>query len=792
MYSSYFTFHSKEKPEILVEGVDSPGFVWYNTLMLNDNNKPNIVGPMSQQSHGSHSVFARLMSTENITVLFDPKSKDAWFDTKTRTLNMPGWTGMTPEVYDLLLSHEVSHALHTPCDGWIGLTDELAGEKASDADKQVARQYINIIEDARIERLIKAKYPGLARDYIKGYKWLAEKKMFGDLSSDLSGLNFIDRINLHFKVGSHADYTIPFSAEEQEIVSLVEQASTFDDVKKVTRLVWDHANGASSPNPQKQKGKGNGSGEDGEDGEANGEGSEGDGTGTKHKPGGLNRIAPQTTKNQERFLEKHREKRDPYNNGPDRPCILPEYDLSKVIVPSSTIYSQIGEAMGDCTKCGEWLAEARGELAGFISEAKPTVDAMVKAFMLKKAATAHHRSQNAKSGTLDMGLLSTYKWNEDLFKHFTIKPNGKNHGFILLLDWSGSMGGVILNVVKQMYTLTSFFRRIGVPFDVYAFSSNQPSDKYYGDYYDYRRTMQDEQEATKFEDLAKGFITNSTKPNVATHSPFFLYNFASSTMNGATYKDAMEKLWMLAYNMNPSKPNYTFHAPSFPYWLGLGDTPLDHSLVASVQMVKEFRKKHRAEIMNVVVVTDGSTSSSPLENHYYGGGDRFTRLTNPRTGASYSLRNNISTNVLASYLMDETGCNTMMLFLSANNTPNEIVPGYTLATPDGKVVRDANKYYLKDDEAGEALQKHWNEEYYLSALPVVYTPDGKTVGDGLGFGSVFAIRIARKAEADAYEDLDMTNTTYTRLKSQFVKSLSRKIVSRSLVNRMVEAVAKHT
>jgi hypothetical protein len=760
--------------------------------MLNDNNnKP--IGPMSQQSHGSHSVFARLMSTENITVLFDPKSKDAWFDTKTRTLNMPGWTGMTPEVYDLLLSHEVSHALHTPCDGWIGLTDELAGEKASDADKQVARQYINIIEDARIERLIKAKYPGLARDYTKGYKWLAEKKMFGDLSGDLSGMNFIDRINLHFKIGTHTDYTVPFSPEEQEILSLVEQAETFDDVKKVTRLVWDHANGAASPSPQKGKGKGNGGNGDGEsddESEGNGEGQEGDGSG--NKPGRLNRIAPQTTKNQDKFLEQRREKRNSYDNGPDNPCILPEYDLSKIIVPYTTISQQIGEAMSDCTKCGEWLAEARGELAGFISEAKPTVDAMVKAFMLKKAATAHHRSQNAKSGTLDMNLLSTYKWNEDLFKHFTIKPNGKNHGFILLLDWSGSMGGVILNVVKQMYTLTSFFRRIGVPFDVYAFSSNQPSDKYYGDYYDYRRTMQDEAEAAKFEDLAKGFITNSDKPNVATHSPFFLYQFASSTMNGAGYKDMMEKLWMLAYNMNPSKPNYSLHAPSFPYWLTLGDTPLDHSLVASVQMVKEFQKKHRAEIMNVVVVTDGSTSSSPLENRYYTGGDQFTRVVNPRTGASYSIRNNYTTNVLASYLMDDTGCNTMMLYLSANNTPNEIVPGYTLATPDGKFIRDANKYYLKDDEAGEALQKHWNDEYYLSALPVAYTPEGKTVTNTIGFSSVFAIRIPRKAEADAYEDLDLTNTNYSRLKSQFIKSLSRKIVSRSLVNRMVEAVAKHT
>ena len=763
--------------------------------MLNNNNDKSVAGPMSQQNNGSRSVFARLMSTENITVLFDPKSKDAWFDTKTRTLNMPGWTGMTPEVYDLLLSHEVSHALHTPCDGWIGLTDELAGEKASDADKQVARQYINIIEDARIERLIKAKYPGLARDYRKGYEWLAKSGMFGKLDGDLSKMNFIDRINLHFKIGSHTDYTVPFTQEEQEILNLVEQADTFEEVGKVTRLVWDHANGQATNN-EKQKGQGDGSGQGDGDGEGNGEQQNSDGSGNHHAPGSLNRIAPQTAKNQQKFLDSHREKQNRYDKNIDNPCILPTYDLSKIIVPYATISQQIGEAMSDCTKCGEWLTEARGELASFVSEAKPTVDAMVKAFMLKKAATAHHRSQNAKSGTLDMNLLSTYKWNEDLFRHFTIKPNGKNHGFILLLDWSGSMGGLILNVVKQMYILTSFFRRIGVPFDVYAFSSNQPTSKYYADYYEYRRDMTDEDGMVKYEDMTKGFITNSTEPNVATHCPFFLYQFASSTMNGAGYKDMMEKLWMLAYNINPTTQNYNLTAPQFPYWLQLGDTPLDHSLVASVQMVKEFQRKHRAEVMNVVVVTDGSTSSSPLHNVYYGNGgttNPYTRLVNRRTGASYSItNNNTTTNVLASYLMDDTGCNTMMLFLTANNTPNEHIPGYSLATPDGKAIRDCNKYYLNDDAAKDALSKHWNDEYYLSAVPIVFDHKGDRVIGDTGFGSVFAIRIPRKQEEDVYEDLDMTNTTYSRLKSQFVKSLSRKIVSRSLVNRMVEAVAKHT
>jgi hypothetical protein len=40
--------------------------------------------------------------------------------------------------------------------------------------------------------------------------------------------------------------------------------------------------------------------------------------------------------------------------------------------------------------------------------------------------------------------------------------------------------------------------------------------------------------------------------------------------------------------------------------------------------------------------------------------------------------------------------------------------------------------------------------------------------------------------------MDIGNTAYSRLKNQFVKSLQRKIVSRSLVNRMVEGMAKHT
>ena len=38
-----------------------------------------------------------------------------------------------------------------------------------------------------------------------------------------------------------------------------------------------------------------------------------------------------------------------------------------------------------------------------------------------------------------MGRLHTYKFNDDLFRKVTTLPGATNHGFVLFLDWSGSM-----------------------------------------------------------------------------------------------------------------------------------------------------------------------------------------------------------------------------------------------------------------------------------------------------------------------------------------------------------------
>ena len=49
-------------------------------------------------------------------------------------------------------------------------------------------------------------------------------------------------------------------------------------------------------------------------------------------------------------------------------------------------------------------------------------------------------------------------------------PDGKNHGVIMLVDWSGSMYDAIRETYEQSIVLTMFCRRVGIPHRVYAFT----------------------------------------------------------------------------------------------------------------------------------------------------------------------------------------------------------------------------------------------------------------------------------------------------------------------------------
>ena len=106
----------------------------------------------------SKEKLAKLLAVEDLDVQHQ-QVETAYFDIKNRCLILPIWKDMPDHLYDLLVGHEVGHALFTP--------QNL--ERMQKAYKKSSKSCVNIIEDARIEKLVKNRYPGLRKPFFRKF-----------------------------------------------------------------------------------------------------------------------------------------------------------------------------------------------------------------------------------------------------------------------------------------------------------------------------------------------------------------------------------------------------------------------------------------------------------------------------------------------------------------------------------------------------------------------------------------------------------------------------------------------
>ena len=166
--------------------------------------------------------LAKCLATENL-IIEHKKVPTASFDVDRRVLTLPAWDRASEVVYDLLVGHEVGHALYTDNIDW---TIDYP---------EVPKDFVNVLEDVRVERLMKKKYPGLSRTFYNGYNDLNNDDFFLTKDEDLNTLSFIDRINLYYKIG--AFHAIEFSDEENLFVTRAIQTETFEEVLNLSREI---------------------------------------------------------------------------------------------------------------------------------------------------------------------------------------------------------------------------------------------------------------------------------------------------------------------------------------------------------------------------------------------------------------------------------------------------------------------------------------------------------------------------------------------------------------------------
>ena len=623
------------------------------------------------------SMLARLLATENISVQHE-NIPTAFFDLKARSLHLPMWSNVSMNLYDMLVGHEVAHALFTPQDGWRAAIDSVSA--ATGCNKTLAKSYLNIVEDARIERMIKAKFPGLRADFIKGYATLNDRKFFGDLSN-IGEMCFADRMNLQFKCGVHLGTAIRFSAEEAVFVSRVEAAKTWADVVSIAEDIirWEQeqtaedeqgnqpqdgadgeGEGESLPSDKDgEKGDAQDSSTDGMDIDADGEESDdqnGSGKSTSDSTDGKDQksqdgkpsnnggnatakdgsdnaaadgevedgeTAPMPTTNSalEESLKSLNATADEY--APNRVVRLPmpSTDAKEIVIDFTRIIADL--------KATGFAQYMNGKFS--IADYTAATTTMATAFNRKKAADVFRRSTVAKTGALDTLRMNQYKWTDDIFRRTTRVAEGKNHGIVILLDWSGSMTNIMQSTIGQLLILTDFCRKVGVPFEVYAFT-NTPYTKAekvpnYGtpEYDQYWKDEHAKQDA---------------RTDALSLCPMNLLNFLSSRMKANEYETMKSALWNWR-NMSGYDHRYAMNS-----------TPTHAALLYASEIVGNFIKRNGIQIAHTVVLTDGEPTddidfsfkrwsrSQGNTGEVYSWREEYRTavvMSDPMTGASYDV-----------------------------------------------------------------------------------------------------------------------------------------------------------
>jgi len=705
----------------------------------------------------SKSLLAKLMATENLTVE-EKNVQTASFDVKNRVLTIPILDQtLSPALYDLFTGHEVGHALWT-----------LESDMRKGLDLKIPNTILNLVEDSRIERKIKNKYPGLRKSFIQGYSELVEKDFFGTKDTDLNQLNLLDRINMHCKGG--AGLNIQFSHDERDLVRDIENTETYDDVIEVSQRLYKFCKMQQEKiNELKLKQ----SSEDGDDDDSNYDYDFGDnddpeydeledsdvedpnGESDEESPDGENgtsagnketKISTPTgqleealrsftdeayKKNESKLFQEGR-KNYAYVN-------IPKVDVKEVVLDYKDLYKRHKDCVAaNKVEGGSYFDIDFSIYQKMKKDTNKVVSYLVKEFEMRKNADQLKRATVAKTGELNMGKIYSYGFSEDIFKKVTVVPGGKSHGLVMFLDWSGSMCTHLENTVKQLLSLVLFCKKVNIPYEVYAFANNDDCVLY--------------KQEPKIGEL---------KLNA-----FRLMNVLSSRMSAADFTYAASVITQFGHAEGRRIPDF----------FCLSGTPLNEAIIAAMEVVPEFQKKNKLQIVNTIILSDGE--GHPLRNYW---------AENPN-GSEYEP-------------YDEYLDSTTTLILRDTVTKNqelcEIGYGYggsaALSKSLIKLLRQRTGsnvvgfYVLFPREFGSA-SKFFHRGTNMTQLKEDFKKDKFVVVKQSGYSEYYLLKSENK-DADEQEFTVRENATTRGLVSAFAKYTNGRVSNRVVLNRFIGLIA---
>jgi len=776
------------------------------------------------------STLAKLLAEEDVFVVHK-QMETAYFDSKKRELGLPIWKDeeMTDDIYDLMVCHEIGHALWTPLDML---------EKA--AVRKINHSFVNILEDARIEKMVKGKYPGAIGVFNRGYVDLLKKDFFGTAKKDLSKLNFIDRINLFYKAG--AAYTtlegMDFSDEEWSWIKRIDAMKTPDDVLDLAEELykWMEENESETDNhnsgeesemgmpsmgmPGKGEGESdNSDGENGNDDNAGNKSGSGNSDDSDDAEDGEGSSSGKGEKVDDEISDDSGssvgDSDSSESDDTKDTSVDDNKDSSSEIggvsttgsggVPEATTDSAFGKAMdelrdkvaedrvyanipklpldkiivshkvvGDLFK-NHYLKEKSEDRSGLYwnktfeeLEILKNDSKKTVAYMVKEFEMKKAADQYARAATSKTGTL-------DMSKLHTYKYNDDLFKKVTTLPGATNHGMVLVldwsgSMVDNIKgTIAQLLNLVWFCRRTKIPFTVMAFSDVYG-----RATLHDRKSLKKHQTFKAG--------DISCHA-FHLLEFFSSNMTVTEENDMMHYLWMMACRWGGYRD---WNELGYPYQvlesLNMGGTPLNDAIIAMMDFVPQFKKDTGVQKVNTIFLTDGASNcldgvfdlkldTETGEHHEITDGtfrwnNRAKLIINdPVTNKTFETKGNVTDTLLKILKGRVYGMNVVGFFLAGQGRR-------------GTVTARTLSYILNswDDDVKEGLKKlkkdkflaitsKGYDEYYILPGGEQLTPENETLDD------------------------DLVGASKAKLKTAFGKMSKGKVSSRQLLNKFVSMVA---
>ena len=719
----------------------------------------------------SSDLSARLLATENLTVI-RARTRTASFDIKSRVLTLPMWKEMTPEIEDMLVGHEVGHALYT-------------GEKYMEPimENPKMQGYLNVLEDVRIEKLIKRKYPGLRKRMNEGYKQLNDRDFFGIKKvPNLDDLLLIDKINLYFKAGFQCGVT--FNADERVFVNRAERTETVEDVIELAHDVWKYSKEQAEERKKRMKAE-NPQDEDEEQEESEDDFDDFDYDDSmedefpesrKGKPILPNQPKPDVddedleSKTDRAFANKLEDLADDSTEYvywkidtayADDPVIGYKTVLNETKSPEqwdNENYLDYHTRYMSEDQIAAYRDSQQKDYENFKTESTRTVNYLVKEFEMKKSAQMFKRAQTSKIGSLDMRKVYAYKLKDDLFKRVTTLPQGKNHGMIMLVDWSGSMDHVLRDTLKQVVNLAMFCSRVQIPYRVLAFTSCYSDSEY--------KKMSEDQYAELNARRRQVYASKATIPNLLrTNDNYHLLELFSSRMTTSEFNSMVRRVIDYRFTWNTG--------------YGTGGTPLTEALFWVYNNIGDYIKNNGVEKMTFITLTDGEGGCINGYNNYLN--DTRTEIVNgayKRIKVKNLIRDEATQKTYE--LHRDAGKQTEMILRMIKDRYNVSLVGFYICDNRRGSLSSALHANLPDFNGDTSLViDAWRKDFKLQGFASL---------KNTGRDDLFIIPQSSTKIEDG--ELEVKNdASASSIAKNFGKYLNVKKTSRVLLNRFVALVA---